>query len=173
MVLEFGPVQRPIQPDIHVIDGTVCGYYPSSVTLTVNLFTKGNEHTQQNRTVIYENTAESDLCDFVNFINSEESIAWCNAQDIFIRSEGSVQDLSTLTNDTHWEYRARAEFTVAFTQVAVGAAGIQEESSIRPDGTIVPAWHQTDSGGGSSALAAKETGYFEKVEVDYDNDQNQ
>jgi hypothetical protein len=90
-----------------------------------------------------------------------------------IHPKGASKTCQRWTNDTHWEYRARAEFTVAFTQVAVGAAGIQEESSIRPDGTIVPAWHQTDSGGGSSALAAKETGYFEKVEVDYDNDQNQ
>lgn len=165
--LEFGTVKRPIHPEVRDTEGELLYYYPSQVSLTVNLCTKGAAITQEGMTNAYENTAESDLLDFINFINSEVCSIWCNARDISIRPEGSVQDLSELENDAKWQYRAMAELAIDFTQLAVGMSGILAEASVQPDGTIIPVWQQTPSGGGSQELAEKETGYFTQVEITY------
>lgn len=188
ITLELGNVMRPLKPESRDIDGVIIGYYPSNVVMTLNLFTMGAEQETPDGLYIRENTAESDLIDFINFMNSEYSIQWCNSRDLYMRVEGSVQDLTTLTNDANWEYRAMVQINIAFTQIAVGTSGILSESSIstrprtpddplpKPDEdpdnvpTIDPEWEENASGGGSQEIADTNVGYFTKVDVEYGTD---
>ena len=77
------------------------------------------------------------------------------SKNIYIRPEGPVRNVSALTNDTNWEYRAMAEFMVAYTEEASGATTV---------------WSQNPSGGGSDELADITTGYFDHVNLKYVND---
>lgn len=118
-----------------------------------------------------QNTAVNDLLDFVNYLNSAFVVNLCHNLDIDISINGTVNDVSDYINDTRWQYRAMAEFSVGFTQTAVGATGILLESSVkevpeRPEEThIVPEWQPTSSGGGYNKLAMETVGYFEDVEI--------
>lgn len=69
------------------------------------------------------------------------------------------------------------EFDLSYTTIAVGFAGILDESSIKVDEPdpeqpgevlpphIEPEWTPTPSGGRTAEIAEKETGYFTKVEI--------
>jgi hypothetical protein len=157
VILSTGPVNRPLQPIMEAIDGVPCGFYPSTVTWDVNLFTNGKPvPAGQAMTVPYDNTVVNDLLDFVNYINSPYVTDWCTNNDISIMDSGEIRDLTELINDTSWSYRGLVVFNVDFTQAAIGAAGILTEDGI---------WEPTASGGGSPELAAEATGYFESVEI--------
>ena len=123
--------------------------------MTVNLFTRGKKVLQGSDTAIWEDTSENDMMEFLNFVNSDWFIQWENSKNIYIRPEGPIRNLSALTNDINWEYRAMAEFMVAYTEIAEGATTV---------------WSQNPSGGGSQELADITNGWFDHVHIDYEND---
>lgn len=172
VTLRLGNVSRPTLPIAGFVDGTPCGYYPSKVPFEVNLYTKGAPFSVQGKKIAAaQNRAVNDLLDFVNYVNSAFVANWCHNLDIDIAVNGTVNDVSAYINDVRWEYRAMVEFSVAFTQAAVGATGILLESSVKevpeqPREThIVPEWQPTASGGGYHKLAMETIGYFEDVEI--------
>ena len=155
VTLKFGDVRRALWPNKRYIDGVAYYDYPSQVKLTMNLFTRGKKDPQLDSSAIREDTSENDMMEFLNFVNSDWFISWENGKNIYIRPEGPVRNVSALTNDTNWEYRAMAEFMVAYTEEASGATTV---------------WSQNPSGGGSDELADITTGYFDHVNLKYQND---
>lgn len=172
VTLKTGSVSRTLQPITEVIDGVPVGCYPSRTVLEVNLFTKGAQvPVETEQTIPMENTAVNDLVEFVNFVGSPYATDWCCEKDIAITPKGGVLDVTALLNSSKWEYRAMVEFDVDFVQASVGASGILAESSIVYP-AIVPEWNgPSPSGGGTSELAAEETGYFEAVEIEQEIEQ--
>lgn len=124
-------------------DGDVYDVIPSSVPLTVQLFTHGKKIVTDGG-VYYENTAMDDMMDFVKYMTSRYVIQLSDSYDISITTEGPVKD-ATGVLDPNYEYRAFQEFTVAFKQEAYGYAGISDDD-----------WEQTSSGGGTAELAEQE-----------------
>lgn len=172
VTLRLGNVSRPVQPISGFVDGTPCAYYPSKVPFEVNLYTKGAAFSVPGKMIAAaQNTAVNDLLDFVNYLNSVFVANLCHNLDIDIAINGTVNDVSDYINDTRWQYRAMVEFSVGFTQIAVGATGILLESSVKevpeqPEEThIVPEWQPTASGGGYHKLATESIGYFEDVKI--------
>lgn len=155
ITLKLGDVQRAMWPNKKYVDGIPYYDYPSQVRLTMNLFTRGRQLLQGQDMAIREDTSENDMMEFVNFVNSDFFIAWEHQKNIYIRPEGPVRNLTALTNDLNWEYRALAEFVVAYTEIASGATTV---------------WSQNPSGGGSEELADYSDGYFDHVNLDYVND---
>lgn len=162
ITLQLGDVRRATWPDKVVVNGIQTYYYPSQVQLTVNLFTRGAKIMRDGETVAREDTSESDMLGFVNFVNSDYFIAWENTQDLYIYPSAPVRNLTELINDTNWEYRSMVELTVAYTESVSGAAAVWND----PSG----GWEPTPSGGGSQELADETTGYFEQVDIEYTND---
>jgi hypothetical protein len=148
-----------------MINGIVFSAYPSDTTLTVDLYTKG----KLTEAGYYENTAENDLLDFVNFLDSVSTIEWSNKNDITIQLMSGVQDLSEIINDSQWQYRAMCEFSVDFTQWTADYYGILSEDSIVFSNSGIPTdvnrenRQQTASGGGEQELAEETTGAFEEI----------
>lgn len=169
ITMMLGDVNRSLKPIRGVLDGVPTYYYPASVRWTINLFTRGAQIKQNESVVAREDTSESDLLGFVNFTNSDYFIGWEHENGLYIRPEGTVRNLSALTNDVNWEYRAMAEFVVAFTERTAGSAAVWLESSIKQQ-TVVEEWEQTASGGGSMFLADYSDGYFDHVNLEYKND---
>jgi len=171
IVLRLGVVTRPPQPITQMIDGIVFSAYPSSTTLTIDLYTKG----ELAEAGYYENTAESDLLDFVNFFDSVATVEWTERHNISLQLISGIEDLSELTNDTQWQYRANCEFVVDFTQWTADYFGILGEECIIFSEDGIPAgvdrnrWQQTASGGGRPELAEQTTGFFEEVETELVN----
>ena len=99
------------------------------------------------------NTALNDLMDFDDFLRSDYGNGLQNDYDIFIDAEGPAQDVSEVV-DTHYEYRAYQEYTVAFMATTSGAAGISREN-----------WKPTASGGGTKELAEKRTPDLDSSEI--------
>jgi hypothetical protein len=167
VMLRLGAVTRATQPITQMINGIVFSAYPSETTLQVDLFTKGRLSEAQ----YAENTAASDLLDFVNFLDSPASVEWSDAHDIAVSLLNGVQELSEIINDSQWQYRAMCELAVSFTQWSAEYNGVLGEESIAfgddgiPSGVISEAWRQTASGGGTPGLAGAITGYFEDAEI--------
>lgn len=161
VLLTMGTLQRPSKPEIRFRDGRVVQIYPCTIRLVVNLYTKGILNSSFGADY-YEDTAQSDLAAFVNFIDSDKGIEICNKYDIYVALVSGPDDVTALENDAFFEYRARAEFMVGFTEVVVGKAG---QLSLDPP-QIIP----NGSGGGSEAIATEETGYFTDAELIYVND---
>ena len=160
VLLTLGTLQRPSKPEVRFRDGVVLQIYPCTIRLVVNLYTKGLLESDYGAEY-YADTAQSDLAAFVSYIDSDAGIEVCNRHNIYVALVSGPDDLSSLENDAFFEYRARAEFMVGFTDVAVGKAGqLSLGSHLVPNG----------SGGGSEAIATEETGYFTAAELIYVND---
>lgn len=129
-----GNVNRPKSPSYENVGGEMLGYYPSRITMTIDLFTHGKPVTddETGETVAYENTAVDDMLAFADFLNSERTVNWCHRNDVAIQLEGDVQDLTGLVNDTNYEFRSRLVVLLYFTQRVVGYAAVATEESIRP-----------------------------------------
>lgn len=185
VVLTTGPVTRPVFPPTKIIDGRPVSFYPSSVTVQIDLFTLGEKKELANGyTAAMENTAADDMMSFVNFLNSEMTVQYCRRKDISIIVPNTVQDLSDLISDTSYEYRAMIEVTVNFTSTAIGYSGtlspdsvqheeLDEEGNhvtggdIQADDVIAlePVVQETPSGGGNPEVVENEGDYFENVEI--------
>ena len=184
VTLYTGVVTRPINPPQKVIDGRPVSFYPSSVPVQIDLFTKGRKVDMgEGFTPVMENTAVDDLLAFVNFLNSEFVAHYCEGKDIAIVIPNTVEDLTGLINDTSYEYRAMVEITVYFTQYAIGYSGSLSDDSVvhgydehgnpitggdiqADDVTeLDPAVSTSPSGGGNPEVLGDERGYFENVEI--------
>jgi hypothetical protein len=179
VILRLGTVTRANQPITQMVNGIVFSAYPSEVSMQVDLFTKGNTVDTEGGSYT-ENTATSDLLDFVNFLDSVATVEWSSKNDISVALLNGVQDLSEVINDSRWQYRAMVELRVTFTQWAAEFDGVLTEASIifdddgLPVGVDAAKWKQTASGGGTQTLADEKTHFFEEVtpeieqEVDID-----
>lgn len=197
IVLTTGTVSRPYQPIKQMANDVPINYYPSNTTVQVDLYTKGAK-TNHSAGIMaaMENTAVSDLTDFVNFLNSDYVDDWCGTHDISILTN-QVQDLSQIINDVSWDYRAMVELEIGFTQAAIGHTGMMYESGmpyyengnpkydnegyaldengqrvVDDDGNALPPglnqYESTPSGGGTQELADQFTGWYERVETKYE-----
>ena len=130
VALTTGPINRNERRNRLYFDGIVVDRWPSKTMLQVDLFTKGAPTSDApNVTAAYENTAVNDLTDFVNFLHSVYADHWSFLNDISLNVYG-VQDLTAITNDTSWAYRAMVEIEVGFTQTAVGFTASNFEDGV-------------------------------------------
>lgn len=166
-------VTRTLNPPVEIIDGRPVSFYPSSVSVQIDLFTFGKKKEVGNGyTPVMENTAADDMLSFVNFLNSEYAIQYCQQKDIAIVVPNTVQDLTGLINDISYEFRAMIEVTVYFTSTAIGYSGILSASSISyaesedsDTATITPEVETSSSGGGNENVLTNEEAYFENVSI--------
>jgi hypothetical protein len=154
VLLKMLPVVRQPRPTRQDVDGIVVDSYPSKTTLQIDLFTQGAEPEEvEGVKQRWENTAVSDLADFVNFLGSVLVDHWCYANDVSIEAS-TIHDLTQLDNNITWEFRAMVELAVGFTQHAHEFAG----NPIDGNGTA--------SGGRPQDMANRKTGWFEDVEIE-------
>lgn len=157
VTIAFGNVKRPLNPPTLLIDGRPVSYYPTSVLVTVNLFTHGKKiEIAKGITSAMEDTAAEDLTDYLSFLNSETAIQFCGENDIAIIIPNDVMPLSGIINDTAYEYRARAEIELRFTSMAVGYSGTLPAESVLIK-SVVP-----EQGGSDSFKAFGNTELFDK-----------
>lgn len=150
VTLKMGNIDKTAFP---ITDETTDSrYYLCSTILELNLYTKGRPVSEEKgKTGNYENTATDDLMEFVKFLESAEIVD--QLADIGIELNPPVRDLSELLNDAKYRYRAMAEFTVSYTEVAAGRYGVSNMLQI-----------PNSSGGGSKEIAV-EIQHFDSVEV--------
>ena len=170
IVLNTGDIKRSYQPIRKNIEGVSVNSYPSSTTLQVDLYTKGEKVIKkQNVTAANENTAVNDLVEFVNFLGSEWVDVWTFHEDITIIAD-TVRNLSDIINDVRWEYRAMVELEIWFTQSAAGHTGTMWDGGVAYDENGNPLslgkFKPNSSGGGTQELADDTTGWFEQVEIE-------
>jgi len=138
ILLNMSDITRPYQPITQNINGVSCYCYPSKTTLQIDLYTKGIKRGGGvGIRSAYENTAVSDLTDFVNFLNSEYVSDWSEVHDVSVLAN-NVTDLTAVINETTWDYRAMVEVEIGFTQTAVGHAAIMYENGIPYHSNGVP-----------------------------------
>ena len=191
--LTVGNVKRTRDSCGYDIDGAPVYSYPSSLNITIDLFTHGAPITVKNEIVAYDNNAIDEMTAFADFLGSRHVVEWCNRYDMSISIDGDVMDLTGVINETAYEYRARLSVWLGFTQTSVGNAAILTEESIQyptgiidaetgeeqyaphdpeqsgtaPDeyaAVIIPQYDDS-AVGGSSELSAEEAPYFEEVAI--------
>lgn len=150
ITLKIGEIKRS---SFAVINKNGVRYYPASITLEVNLYTKGMPVTiGENVTGNYSNTATSDLLEFFNFIDSEEITDVVAGKGIDILLILPIRDLTELKNDSKYRYRAMAEATVSFSMEAEGRYAIKNNLI-------------GNFSGGDIETREDEISYFDKVEI--------
>lgn len=116
--------------------------------LDVNLYTPGGvSAVQPGIRPRADNTAVSDMQDFVSYMDSDYVYGVLGPQDVTVLPEGPTQDVSELVDNAKYEYRAMQEFTVDFIQNAAGVSGIlhipaRQESAANPEAPGLPAGPQ-------------------------------
>ncbi len=127
-----GNVKRSLHPSYKILDGIQVGVYPSRISMTVDLFTNGAPviEDETGKVVAYENTAIDDMLAFADFLGSQNTIEWCNRNDVSILIDGDAQDLTGIVNDNNYEFRSRIAVMFYFTQHTVGSAAVLSEESI-------------------------------------------
>jgi hypothetical protein len=129
--LVLGDINRPYHPIKQTVNGVPTASYPSVTMLQIDLFTNGAKTTEEtNVTATMENTAVSDLTDFVNFLGSDYVDDWTGLRDVSILANYPVRDLTAVTNKTSWDFRAMVELEIRFTQTAVGHAATMHEGGL-------------------------------------------
>lgn len=176
VVLSTVSVNRPINPPASIVDGHPVSYYPTTMALQVDLYTKGAPvSVNPGQNVPMENTALNDMLDFANFIGSEYFINWSHQQDIALAPQGPVRDTTSLITGSGYQFRSTLELLLYFTQKAVGYTGILDPSSIKhsdggtedsdPDVYVEPEFTPSASGGGTPDLAEIIVGFFTEAEI--------
>jgi hypothetical protein len=136
VLLTFGSIERPLNPPTTIVDGRPVSFYPTTMTVQVDLFTKGRVRSiAKGITSAMENTAEEDLLSFVNFLNSPYAVNYCHNNDIAILVPNTVMDLTDLINDTNYEYRAMVEVQLNFTTIAIGYTGSISPTGVKKNGS--------------------------------------
>ena len=153
VTLKTGAIRRPSYP-VEDEDGN--RIYHCSTVAEVNLYTQGKPlgDPDGKETINYNNTATSDLMDFANFLESEEITNILAGYGIDITLVPPVKDLSELSNNSSYRYRAMAEFTVSFPELANGKYGIGGNGDM-----------PNASGGGTVEMAEAQTEPIETVEI--------
>ncbi|MDR1687275.1 MAG: hypothetical protein LBS21_01525 [Clostridiales bacterium] len=168
IVLTAGSVVSTYQSITETAKGIPVTCKPSKTTLQVDLYTKG-ETISDGGFLITENTAVNDLAEFLNFLDSPFVEDWRTENDVSIIT-GQVKDLTTLVNESSWEFRAMTELEIGFTQFSSGYTGTNYENGLETDengNQTEKPFNPTPSGGGSQELADGFTGWFEQVETEY------
>lgn len=156
ITLKFGNVRRKLHPVTNYImesDDDLTMEFQMQADMEVNLFTQGRKIGGET----YENTALSDLTDFVNYIESVNAIQRWSELDLTVQlMDGTLNDLSEIINETRFRYRARAVFRVYYVETTYGPWG--------QGGTTAP----NASGGGNDQLSHAATDYFTSVDFEED-----
>lgn len=173
-------VNRPNNPPTATVDGHPVSYYPTTMALQVDLYTRGSPvEVDCGQSVPLENTALSDMMEFANFLGSEYIVDWCHRNDVSLYVNGDVRDTTAHINNASFQFRSTLELTLNFTQKAVGYTGILDPVSIKhttpegeaegddqaPDVYVEPEFKPTPSGGGATELAEETIGFFTEVEI--------
>lgn len=156
ITLKTGAVNKNLFPVLDDVSGIA--YYMCSTVLEINLYTRGREvriEGAEGCLVNNENTAVSDLMDFILFLESEAIIDRLAEYNLDIQLMPPVRDLTELMNESRYRYRAMAEFTVNFVLEASGRFGVSAMEKI-----------PNDSGGGNKALVDSTTETIENVIIE-------
>jgi len=118
ITLTPGNIRRPQAPNYDFHEGVFLGYYLTRIPISIDLFTHGKAVCDDDSgdVVGYFNSAVEELVEVLNYLNSNACVEWSSINDISILVEGEVQDITGLVNDSNYEYRARQEVEVYFTQ---------------------------------------------------------
>lgn len=192
--LTQGNVKRTRDNCGYDIDGAPVYCYPSSMNITVDLFTHGKPVIQKGEIVAHDDNAVDEMTAFVDFLGSRHVEEWCLRYDMAISIDGDVQNLSGIINETAYEYRSRVSVWLGFTQTSAGNAAVLSETSIQyptgiidpvteketyaphdpersatlPDestATIIPSYEDGANVGGSLELASEQAPFFETAEI--------
>jgi hypothetical protein len=128
VTLTLGNVSRQLAPTNVINDGGVDGYYQSQIPIIIDLFTNGKPVIADGSIVAYSNNALDEMTGFADYINSPDTVDRCMGSDISLLTDGDVQDLTGLVNDTNYEYRSRMEVKLFFTHKAGGHTGYFTEA---------------------------------------------
>ena len=155
VTLKTGAINKSLFPVSDEVPGT--SYYICNTVLEINLYTRGREvrFEEDDCLVNYENTAVSDLMDFVLFLESEEILDRIAGYNLDIQLMPPVRDLTELLNDSKYRYRSMAEFTVSFVLESSGRFGVSGMEQI-----------PNSSGGGSVELADSTTETIENIIIE-------
>lgn len=156
VTLKTGAINKSLFPVSDEVPGTA--YYICNTVLEINLYTRGREvriEADDDCLVNYENTAVSDLMDFVLFLESEEILDRIAGYNLDIQLVPPVRDLTELLNDSKYRYRSMAEFTVSFVLESSGRFGVSGMEQI-----------PNSSGGGSVELADSTTETIENIIIE-------
>jgi len=156
ITLKMGDISSPNHPVAENVGGVPVNVYGSATTVQVDLFTRGRALPgETGYTEAAENTAVGELAGFVKFLGSEYADVWREVADVSILT-GTVRDLTELINDASWDFRAMTELEVAFTQTAVGHAGVMYSGGVPYYGNGAPKYdgegYALDEGGGRLPL---------------------
>lgn len=153
VTLKVSGINKPLHPIRDEESGAF--FYPCSTLLEVNLHTMGKPITiGKNVTGNYENTAQDDLMEFVKFLESPMVLDLLEQYNLDVQLMPPIRDLTELMNETKYRYRAMAELTISYMEVAEGGYGISNMPNI-----------PNFSGGGNKELAKAETYEIEEIEI--------
>lgn len=135
--------------------------YPSSITLEVDIFSKGG-----NVAGGYSDDTLADMNEFLLYLESSEVLDELFTNNLDIQVIGPVQPVSQLLGEAKYEFRSMVELNVSFTQYTAGAYGIKkpkEELKYQGSGIWAVAeaiteesWKPTSAGGGTYEFATEE-----------------
>jgi hypothetical protein len=99
-------------------------YWQKNITMTINLYTQGSNISPEGCDPQYENTAMSDLEDFITFMLSDNGGDILSTANISAVQDGDVNDLTSLLNESSYRYRAMVRLSVGFVECAYGDYGM-------------------------------------------------
>lgn len=139
VTLQLRNIQRELFAILENRQGHPVKLWHTRAMLDVNLYTPGGvSAAQPGIRPRADNTAVSDMQDFVSYMDSDYVYGVLGPQDVTVLPEGPTQDVSELVDNAKYEYRAMQEFTVDFIQNAAGVSGIlhipaRQESAANPE----------------------------------------
>lgn len=152
VTLKLGSIQKTTFP---ITDKDGNRYYLCKTTLEVNLYTQGKPVTVgDNVTGNYENTATSDMLDFIKFIESDSIVDYLAGKGVDVLLIPPVRDLTDLQNDRSYRYRSMTEMTVSWAEDADGPYGIRRMAGV-----------PNSSGGGTEEMVNAEYYTIEEIEI--------
>lgn len=198
ILITAGSVRRDRCATVHNFNGATVASRESSIVYTVDLYTDGREIVDEDTGYLLtrENTAMNDLLNFLDFLDSDRCLSILNRLNAAINIENDAQDMTGIVSDSNYEFRARADIRLYFTDPMIGVSGIAAMSSIvwptddgkapeptesvtgqkdsatiaEEEATVEPKYEPDSSGGGSEELVEEDDSYFTEAELTEETD---
>ena len=170
VMLTFRNLNRHPYPAENIGEDELVKCYPSSITLEVDIFSKGGKTAGG-----YSDDTLADMNEFLLYLESPEITDELFMNNLDIQTTGPAQAIPQLLGEAKNEFRSMVELTVSFTQYAAGAYGIKkpkEELQYKGSGIWAVAdsveeeeWKPTSAGGGTYGFATEENEIITNAEA--------
>lgn len=94
--------------------------YQITEEIEINLFSKGKPVEEEGRIISYEDSANEEMLDFIDYLGTKSTEDWCSERELSLEVTGEISKETGVLNDSTYEYKAKIDCKFMYYEEATG-----------------------------------------------------